>query len=582
MDHQYPIYTVETECQDCYKCLRECPVKAIRVENGHAMVVPEMCVACGNCVEVCPAHAKKVRDDLGRARLLLKSARPVYVSLAPSWVSEFAGISAAQMIAALRRLGFAGVSETALGAQEVSAAVAARMAAGEKTMHISSACPAAVEYISKYLPAQSAALTQLHSPVLAHCRLLRAVFGQDIGVVFFGPCIAKKIESDRHPGILDLALTFPDLRDWLRQEGIEPLDTEAGSEDRFVPETAQEGALYPVEGGMIETIRAHGGFNGARFVTLAGAGNIRRGLEGLTPDAIDAPLFVECLVCEGGCIAGPCATGQDAALARRMRIERHTEWPQLPLRRVPRVPVEERFKIGASRPAACDEARLRAALKQVGKNKREDELNCGGCGYNTCRAFAEALLENRAEPTMCVSYMRKLAQKKANALLRSMPSGVVIVDKNLRIIECNERFGKMFGEEVAQVYEASPGLSRCVLAKVVPFPEMFAAVLKTGNELHYDHYRCEDRLFNITIFLLEPNEVVGGVILDVTRQEFRRDQIAQRANEVIARNLSTVQEIACRLGEHMADTEILLRSIAEGYAVEDGGAVLRGLNREDR
>ena len=570
MNHQHPIFTVETECQDCYKCLRHCPVKAIRVENGHAMVMPDTCVSCGACVEACPVHAKRIRDDLGRARHLVQSGRPVYVSLAPSWVGEFPNVAPEKMVAALRRLGFTAVSETALGAQEVSAAVAADMALPGGRILISSACPSAVEYLYKYLPEQAAAVTQVHSPVLAHCRLLRRHFGDDIAIVFFGPCIAKKNESDRHPGLLELALTFPDLRAWLEQKGVGLDQVVPGAEDVLVPERSREGALYPVEGGMIETIRARGPVPGARYVTLSGLHNIRRGLEGLAPDTLTGPLFVECLACEGGCIAGPCADDAGATLARRLRVEDYTRWPEAGPQTVATVPVAEEFAFGPVALAHPGGARIADALKRVGKTSAADELNCGGCGYNTCRDFAAGLIEGRAEPTMCVSYMRKLAQKKANALLRCMPSAVVIADKDLHIIECNELFGRMFGEELSQVYDARPGLNGCLLTKVIPFAEMFQTVLKTGREIHYDHYRCDGRLFNITIFTVEPQEAVGGVILDVTRQEIRRDQIAQRANEVIKRNLSTVQDIACRLGEHMADTEILLRSIAEGFAMGDG------------
>ncbi len=570
MNHQHPIFTVETECQDCYKCLRRCPVKAIRVENGHAMVMPDTCVSCGACVEACPVHAKRIRDDFGRAKQLVQSDRPVYVSLAPSWVSEFPGVTETGMVAALRRLGFTAVSETALGAQEVSAAVAADMARPGGRILISSACPSAVEYLYKYLPDQAAAVTQVHSPVLAHCRLLRQAFGEDIAVVFFGPCIAKKNEADRHPDLLSMALTFPDLRFWFGQKGIDPAAITPGPEDRFVPERSRDGALYPVEGGMIETIKIRGAVAGARYVTLAGLHNIHRGLEGLTPDSLTAPLFVECLACEGGCIAGPCASAEGATLSLRLRIEDYTRWPEQAPNALATIPVEETFAFGPVALPHPGKTRIAEALKRIGKVSSADELNCGGCGYNTCRDFAMGLIEGRAEPTMCVSYMRKLAQKKANALLRCMPSAVVIADQDLRIIECNELFGRMFGEELSQVYDVRPGLNGCLLAKVVPFAEMFQTVLKTGREIHYDHYRCDDRLFNITLFTVEPDEAVGGVILDVTRQEFRRDQIAQRANEVITRNLSTVQDIACRLGEHMADTEILLRSIAEGFAMGDG------------
>lgn len=579
MERQFPIYTAETACQDCYKCLRQCPVKAIRVENGHARVTPSLCITCGSCVEVCPAHAKKIRNDLSRARHLLGRGGAVYASLAPSWVGEFPGVPATRMVAALKYLGFAGVSETALGAQEVSATVARSLAAGTPGIHISSACPAAVSLVRKYLPVHSPVLTQLHSPVMAHCALLRRQFGPDIHILFFGPCIAKKNEADTYPELLDLALTFEELREWFTLAGITPAQTTTVG-DAFVPETAAEGALYPIEGGMTESIRLLGDYNHVRFVTVSGVDNIRKALTGLDQATLEHPVFVEALACEGGCIGGPCATAPAPTLAKRMEVEDRAQTSPAPVARTPRVDIERVLAPDAADIPEPDPARIQDALRQIGKKRREDELNCSGCGYNSCREFAAALVAGSAEPSMCVSYMRDLAHKKANALLRSMPSGVVIVDADLRIVECNERFGRMFGEEVSEVYDACPGLKNCSLEKVLPFADMFRTALTFDREVHYDHYRDGNRLLNITIFTLEPGQVVGAVILDVTRREMQRDQIAQRAQEVIRRNLSTVQEIACRLGEHMADTEILLRSIAEGYAADNGHFPLNGRDRE--
>lgn len=570
MERQYPIYTVETACQDCYKCLRQCPVKAIRVENGHAKVTPTRCITCGSCVEVCPARAKKIRNDLNRARHLLSQGSVVYASLAPSWVAEFPGLSAGQMIAALKRLGFTGVSETACGAQEVSATIARSLAAGTPGIHISSACPSAVSLVRKYLPVHTPLITRMHSPVMAHCALLRRHFGPDVHVVFFGPCIAKKNEADEFPELLDLALTFEELREWFDAAELSPLMVEPAEGDHFVPESAQEGALYPIEGGMTESIRALGDFNQVRFVTVSGVDNIRKALSGLDATTLERPIFIEALACEGGCIAGPCATTAAPLLTKRMEVEDHTQTPPASVARTPQVAIDRIMTVDALDVPAPDPARIREALRQIGKKRREDELNCSGCGYDSCREFAAALVAGTAEPSMCVSYMRDLAHKKANALLRSMPSGVVVVDADLRIIECNERFGRMFGEEVSEVYDACPGLKNCSLEKVLSFTDMFRTALNFDREVHYDHYRDGNRLLNITIFTLEPGQVIGAVILDVTRREMQRDQIAQRAQEVIRRNLSTVQEIACRLGEHMADTEILLRSIAEGYAADNG------------
>ncbi|TVR29820.1 MAG: PAS domain-containing protein [Spirochaetaceae bacterium] len=573
MERPYPIFTAEAKCQDCYKCLRQCPVKAIQVRDGRARVSPAACVVCGSCVNVCPAHAKRIRNDLNRAKQLVSLELPVYVSLAPSWVGEFAGVDAGRMVGALQQLGFSGVGETALGAQEVSATVARALTEQTPGIHVSSACPAAVSFIRKYLPEHTTAITQLYSPLLAHARLLRATFGNDIRVVFIGPCIAKKTEADDHPELVDIALTFDDLRQWFEHAGIDPACVDVKtSAHAFVPQDAQEGALYPIEGGMINAIRALGDFGHVRFVGVSGIENIRAALWGWAANGSTAPVFIEALACAGGCVGGPCAGSPGALLGKRLAVEQRTELPNHPVHREPRAAIGLRIEPLPIDRAEPSSAQLREALLGIGKKSVEDELNCSGCGYNTCREFAAAMVRGHAEPAMCVSYMRKLAHNKANALLRAMPSGVVIVDSELRIVECNERFARMFGEQVSLVYDACPGLKNCALEKVLPFTSLFTDVLLTDEELHFDHYRFDGRLLNITVFTLEPHQVVGAVMLDVSNREYQRDQISRQAKEVIRRNLSTVQEIAYKLGEHMADTEILLRSIAEGYTTDDGRA----------
>lgn len=564
----FPIFTVENDCQDCYKCVRACPVKAIQIENGHAQVLSELCVLCGECVEVCPVGAKKVREDLSRARELTASARPVFASLAPSWVGEFPGVSVSAIVGAMKRLGFAGVGETALGAQEVTGRVARLLSREGPGLYLSTACPSAVKYVQKYFPRLVPSLTPVASPLLAHARLLRAAVGGSPAVVFFGPCIAKKWESDCHPGEIDVVLTFQDLRDWLEESGID-MAGEGNGGETFFPETAEEGAHYPIEGGMVRTIREAGTSPEVRFVTLSGLDNIRRGLQGLDPSRLKESLFVECLACPGGCINGPLSHRARSTLERWIDVENYAPDSSGRGPRPSLVEVGQVYAAEEASPADVSEEELLRALRSVGKYCPDDEMNCGGCGYETCREFARALVVGRAEPTMCVSYMRKKAQKKANALLRSMPSGVVIVDQDLKIIECNERFARLFGEETFQIYSALPGMKGCVLSRIIPFDNLFQGVLETGQDVHYDHFRHGDMLFEITVFAIEPHQTVGAVILDVTRREVRRDQIAQRANEVIEKNLATVQDIACKLGEHMADTEILLRSIAEGYATED-------------
>ncbi|MHB9138077.1 MAG: [Fe-Fe] hydrogenase large subunit C-terminal domain-containing protein [Victivallaceae bacterium] len=566
MNHNYPIYTVKTECQDCYKCVRHCPVKAIKVENSHAAVMPEFCVACGHCIEICPAKAKRVRDDTSRVRQLLKSGNPVYVSLAPSWISEFHGVSRERMIAALKTLGFAGVSETALGAQAVSAEVAAMFKAGERGMLISSACPAAVDYVRKYLPEFAAGITRLFSPALTHCRMLKNVFENDAGIVFIGPCVAKKNEADRYPELMNHALTFTELQNWLKEERIDIFSIKTDAENIFIPEKAEEGAIYPVEGGMIDTVKAHGGLDHVKFACLSGIHNINLALDGIRHGEVEVPVFIEMLACFGGCIHSPCMEHASPGLLERLRILNNSMIPADVAKHKQALDISAEFAGEPVKEPAVSYQELKVALKSIGKTTPEDELNCGGCGYDACRNFASALIVKKAEPSMCVSYLRKQAQKKANALLRSIPSGVVIVDRNLRVIESNRRFAELFGEDTVLAFDAKPGLAGADLKMIVPFYKFFENSLSSGRDIRRDSLRIDNRMFNLTVFNIEPNQVAGAVIFDITSTEIRREEIAGRAREVIDKNLATVQEIACKLGEHMAETEILLRSISENYA----------------
>ena len=570
---QYPIYTIGTECQDCCRCLRQCPVKAIQVVNGRASVVPELCISCGNCVAACPAHAKQVRDDLLVMHDLLRSGRPVYASLAPSWVSEFPDVPARAMVAALRRLGFAGVSETALGAQEVSASVAQHLARKGAGLLLSTACPAAVNFIRGYMSELVPFLSPVLSPLLSHCIMLRKEYGPNIGVVFFGPCVAKKNEADGHPELLNAAMTFTDLRTALREARIDPAAANAGEHDVFVPHAAREGAIYPVEGGMTDTVRAYAGIEPVCYATLAGIPTIESSLRGLDPESLPRPVFVEMLSCVGGCVRGPCISSLRPRLLDQIDVFARAAMPVPGTpRRPPAVAIDSLTLPSPVELPVFGENQYREALSLFGKTGPEDELNCGGCGYDSCRDLARAVLEGLAEPNMCVHFLRKRATRKANALLRCIPAGVVIVNDRLHIIECNEYFARLFGEETCAAYEARPGLEGASLEKIVPFARMFRRVLETEADIHNDSLRHEDRVYGLTIFTIEPRSVVGGVIFDVTGSELRRDEIAKRAREIIHKNLETVQEIACRLGENMADTEILLRSLAEGFSSAEGRA----------
>ena len=620
-NREYPLYTIKNNCQDCYKCVRRCPVKAIKIEDGSAMIVPDLCIACGTCYRVCPAKAKQARNDLTRAKHLVQSGKDVYVSLAPSWITEFEGVSREQMIAAIRRLGFRGVSETALGAEEVSANIAglldkaandalqvsaapdmSQTACGEKDedasaerspertsgvredtdtgeapqvsaanrLFISTACPAVVEYINKYVPERTANLTKLTSPLLAHCRLLKTALGKDIEVIFIGPCIAKKIEADRHPDLLSLSLSFTDLRQWLKDENIELKDIHTSVFDKFVMSKAEEGTAYPVEGGMIETLKPYEQSQKAYLMQITGIDNIKRELKNIREEALDRPVFIECLACEGGCVNGPCTSSKKSGLEKRVEILKESDFSGLAGKRSPSVDIRLDYAPEAIVQPKHDETDIKRVLASIGKYSIEDEINCGGCGYNTCRNFAKALLDGKAEPEMCVSHMKQQAQCKANALLRCIPSPIVIANARLSIMEYNDKFVETFWneDEHADIYDQN-NLHGADLRDFINFTNLFSASLDLEQDIHREHVRFNDKLFDVVVFNIDKKQIVGGIIEDVTNMEMKKEQIAEKAKEVIHKNLATVQQIACTLGEHMAETEVLLRSIAKDFAADD-------------
>ncbi|MDR1326867.1 MAG: 4Fe-4S binding protein, partial [Heliobacteriaceae bacterium] len=248
MDKLQPVYTLKNECHDCYRCVRECHVKAIKIKDGAASVISDKCIACGECVKACPSGAKRVRQDIDKVKTLFTAKKRVFVSLAPSWAGIF-DYSEQAMTAMLKKLGFEAVSETALGAQEVSIQIAKTLK--EPGLYISSACPVVVDYIRLYKPEFTQNITPVASPALTHAKMLKEIYGDDIYVVFIGPCIGKKNEAEKHPELICAALTFEELNYWVKEEFISVSELEPAGQ--FVPEGAYEGALYPLEGGMNET-----------------------------------------------------------------------------------------------------------------------------------------------------------------------------------------------------------------------------------------------------------------------------------------------------------------------------------------
>ena len=588
-----PIYTEINNCRDCYRCVRHCPVKAIQIKDAHAEIIYDRCTFCGTCVTECPNSVKVIRNDVDRVKMAFLSKRKVIVSIAPSYVSEFIGYED-NFIRALYRLGFDAVSETAIGAELVSRALDMYMEDHGQAPFISTACPSVVQMVRKYFPEDIDALAPVPSPLQTHSAYLRRLYGNNIVIVFIGPCIAKKVEADEHPGYPDIALTFKEVRQWLEEENIDLANMDTGVPVDFIPAKAGKAAIYPIENGQIETSRIwENRFIEQSALSVSGIMRVMSSLHGTHTDD-----FLETLNCDGGCINGPGTSHNDSALIRKKSVASHV----LERLRDPdifkgddefaREVYEKGYGIlGADAPAPAGldtseftEEQIAGALARLGKTSRNDELNCGGCGYPTCRDMAKALLSGLSETEMCVTKMRKDAETKVDILLSTIPHGIVIVDSNLEIAECNKLFIKIF-EDYPDEFLDPEGLRSFrgyPVSEFVPFAEKFREQFFMSKPQQY-RFRHDGKIYRITFFLVENKALLGAMFEDITTPSFRREAVVEKAEEVIKKSMITVQQIASLLGDNAAETEVALNSIIEEFnvnsnEVEEDGLMAEGGN----
>lgn len=563
----YPLYTEKTNCQDCYKCVRHCPVKAIRIIDNSASIIPDNCIYCGQCTKICPSDAKKVVNDIKWVEHLFEKGVNVIASIAPSWASDFE-FSSNEMVSRLKNLGFWAVSETAIGAEIISEKTKSFINNTDEGLFISSCCPSVVELIKKYYPQQEKNLLPFASPFIAHAGFLKKYYGDDVHVVFIGPCIAKKHEAMDYPDHVDAVLTFSELETMLRRD--EKSRNIISTDEKFVPHHAAKGSVYPLDGGMIAGIKND--VSNTTHMSFSGLSNIRNILRDINNEPLEGKIFLELMACEGGCINGPVSCRNETLVTKRKRILRKTdeegrkETPaSLFSVNVPSIQSKSRFL----EPANFSDKQISEALESIGKISESDKLNCGGCGYERCKDFAKAILEGKAERSMCVSYMRKVAHNKASVLLQKMPYGVVIFDELLRIVECNKNFAKLLGEEANRIFSIKPGMYQADIKKLVSFHTLFKNFMNGGEEFLEKDIRDNGRLLRVSFFTIQKQKLACAIVHNLQSPETNKDEVVRRARKVIRENLATVQKVAFLLGENASSTEALLNSIVESVDNEN-------------
>ena len=473
----------------------------------------------------------------------------------------FKGISIGKLAGALKRLGFAGVSETAIGAQLVSAQTAELLDDAKPGGYLSSACPAAVDFIRKYYPQWTESILPVVSPVMAHCKLLRKTFGNDIKTIFIGPCAAKKNEADRNPDELNLAITFAALESWLKSAGVTWASV---AEEPLVPSPAEEGRLYSIEGGMNDTLRDPE--MDSRLIAVSGLPNISRMIEKVDLEALKkngTKMFIE-LACDGGCVNGPVMERGSSRVDVLLETASHAPHRSSLGREVP-VDIRQYVYPDHLKQPEPDEAAIQQALEKIGKFSAEDELNCGSCGYNTCREKAIAVLQGKAEISMCLPYLKDKAESFSDCIVNNTPNGLFVLNENLEVQQINAAARK-----IMNLRSASDILGEPVVR--IMDPAVFLQVLSTKRNVRdqriylaeYKKYVEETVVYDATYHLLI------CIMRDVTDEETEREkkenisrQTIEIADKVVDKQMRVVQEIASLLGETAAETKIALTKLKE-------------------
>ncbi len=405
------VATVPERCRVCYTCVRECPAKAIRIQGGQSAVVDGRCIGCGNCVRVCSQNAKKARTSTAAVqRLLANQTARVAAIVAPSFPAELGDIPYQQFVGALRALGFDLVNEVAFGADLVADRFRQLVNQADGQRYIATSCPALVAFVERYHPESVPNLAPIVSPMIAMARVLRQLHGSDLKIVFIGPCIGKKAEAT-DPNVandVDEVLTFRELWSLLAQRSIEMAACTPASFDHPEPGLGQ---LFPISRGMLQAADIQEDLLRARVVACAGRTEFVAALKDFSSGALDADLL-EALCCSG-CIMGPGMTANDPLFRRRAKVSQYarqrfdelnlTRW-HAKMDRFSAIDLSRRFTARDQRIPPPSSTEIESILQRMGKESPADELNCGACGYETCRDHATAIHKGLAESEMCLPY----------------------------------------------------------------------------------------------------------------------------------------------------------------------------------
>lgn len=560
-DKMTVVYTNKAVCRDCYRCIRACPVAAIKIKDNQASVIPEKCIACGTCINECPQDAKTYRNDIEKLKVYIDSEAKIAFGIAPSFASVFDDWEIKRLAFALRELGAVYVGETAIGAFYTAREVKNAVKVNNKNINICTACPAINSYIETYIPSLIPNLITVNSPMIAHAKLIKEKY-KDVKFIFIGPCTAKKEEADRHENknIVDVVLSFEELKELLNEKNINLKQCEEGEFDEVSEKNAK---LFPLEGGLLKTAGLSTDTLSSKNIIISGIDEVKDVLENIKNSKEE--LLIEPLFCKHGCINGPLINSDKSNFSKRNKLFEYSESAESKS-----INYNQNCNFTTSfsyskvyKNKNYSEEQIQQALADAGKSDTQKQLNCGACGYKNCREQIIAVLDGIANPEMCIPYMRRLAENKSDLIITSDPNGVVVLDKDLKIISMNPAFKKMFycsdsvhGKKISYLFD----------------PEPFEQVLLQKDKVirkkvKYDSYNliCHQTHYAIN----ESNQVIG-IFADITKSELnsknlrniKRDTVLS-AQDLIEHQIEIAQQMAKFLGESTAKGEMLLNNFID-------------------
>ena len=550
----------KSNCKHCYKCIRHCPVKSIRFSGNQAHIIGDECILCGHCFVVCPQNAKEIVDETEKVRVMIQSGAPVIVSLAPSFIANYEGVGIEAMRDALQQLGFADVEETAIGATIVKREYDRILAEEDRDILISSCCHTVNLLIRKYFPQLLPYLADVLSPMKAHCQDIKRRH-PEAKTVFIGPCVAKKDEAQQDDDLVDAVLTFEELTAWLNEAHIE-------LRQEISPQEESRARFFPTAGGILKTMTKDA--PGYDYLALDGPENCIAALRDIEKGRISR-CFIEMSACSGSCIGGPVMEKYHRSPVRDyLAVAQYAGEKDYAVAQPEPAMVRRPFTVLSRKSVMPGETEITRVLREMGKYKPSQELNCGSCGYDTCREKAIAVIQGKAEISMCLPFLQEKAESFSDTIVHNTPNGLLVLNDDLEIQQINEAALRILNLRAASDVMGDP------VVRILN-PGIFMKVRQNGRGVYNEKvYLAEyGRYVEQTVVPSKEDRMIIAIMRDITAEEeerARKEEISREtvevADKVVDKQMRIVQEIASLLGETAAETKVALTKLKESISDE--------------